>query len=144
VQLVDETREVRTVKVTARQRERKESGYEEWLKYLLKSCKSREKANHLKPCTLTLEELVVQYHKQNGLCGICGLQLEWKQESLMSISIDRIDNSLGYHAANIHLVAKWLNIGRGTAPLDEIRSIVQRISQMEQIHSENSAKHEHK
>ena len=128
---LDATREYRTAYGSKRQKERKESSVEEWLKHLLKSCKSRKRKKENKPiqCTLTLEVLLDQFNKQNGLCGICQLPLEWKQESLMSISIDRIDNNLDYTPENIHLVAKWLNIGRGTSSLQDIREIVNRLRQ---------------
>ena len=126
---LESTREARTKYGTKRQRDRKESSVKEWLKHLLKSCKSRKKTNALKECSLTIDDLLKQFDKQNGLCGICGLPLEWKHGSLMSISIDRIDNNLGYTPENVHLVAKWLNIGRGTSSLYEIRELVNRLRQ---------------
>lgn len=124
---LDRTRVQRTASVSKRQKERKESSVLEWMKHILKSCKSRSKSSVVKTCEITVNDLMAQYEKQNGLCGICGLPMEWKQESLMSISVDRIDNSLGYTVDNIHLVGKWLNIGRGTAPLSEIKLIMERL-----------------
>ena len=47
--------------------------------------------------------------------------------SLNSISIDRIDNNLGYTIENTHLVVKWINIGRRNATLDQIKQAIQDV-----------------
>lgn len=101
---------------------RTEANYTSYLKHLLISCKTRKSG-----CTLTLDDLLNQYHKQNGLCAICGVQMAHKQRTLFSISIDRIDNTLGYTPDNIQLVTKCMNLGRNTASIEEIKDFINQI-----------------
>ncbi len=124
-QWLERTKKERSKKVSLRSLERKESSVEWWLINLLKSAKTRKSKNGVpKKCTLTLDDLIRLYEKQNGLCAISNLQMDFKSGSLYSISIDRIDNSIGYDKDNIQLTCRWANIGRGTASLEEMKKVV--------------------
>lgn len=105
----------------------KESCYQKWLQFLLNSCKTRCATNNKISCTITIEDLITKYEEQNGLCAISKVKLEHKQKSLASISIDRIDNTIGYTKENVHLVAKWINLGRNSATLEDIKVAIQNL-----------------
>lgn len=108
-------------------RKLKESNPEKWLQVLLSNCRIRHKKNDYSGhiiCEITLEDLIAQHEKQKGLCAISNVKMDHIQGSLNSISIDRIDNNLGYTKENTHLVAKWINIGRRNATLEEIKQAI--------------------
>ena len=63
--------------------------------------------------------LVELYKKQKGLCAITGFSMKMERGGKSSdenykynISMDRIDNSLGYVVGNIRLVTKQANVMR--------------------------------
>lgn len=114
----------------AYKKSRKELSYQNWLRVLWSNCKLRHTKNEYNShiiCEITLEDLIEKYEEQKGLCAISKVKLEHKQESLNSISIDRIENNLGYTKENVHLVAKWINIGRRNATLDQIKQAIQDV-----------------
>ena len=76
---------------------------------------------------MTLEDLIKIYEEQKGLCAISKVKLEHKQGSPNNISIDRKDNNLGYTKENVHLVTRWINLGRQSATLDQIKQAIQDV-----------------
>lgn len=113
----------------------KESCYQKWLQVLLSNCRLRHKknnSNHI-TCEITLEDLLEKYEEQKGLCAISKVKLDHTQGSLNSISIDRIENTLGYTKENVHLVAKWINIGRRNATLDQIKRAIQDVIEANKV-----------
>lgn len=102
----------------------KEESYESWLRYAYSNCKLKHKRKSHIICEITLDDLIQKYEEQKGLCAISQVKLTHKQRSLNNISIDRKDNNIGYTKENIHLVAKWINIGRGTATLNQIKQAI--------------------
>ena len=80
------------------------------------------------PVTLTLDELVEIYHKQEGRCPELGVVLTpVNKESgnyivgnrWTTISIDRLDNSRGYSKDNVRLTCWAVNCMRGTKSIEE-------------------------
>ena len=72
------------------------------------------------------EDLVELWEKQTGKCAITGRQmtLEKGKGSLWSAaSVDRIDNKIGYHRLNIHLVCVGINRAKGILDLEEFIKI---------------------
>lgn len=125
---LSKTKEARTIRETEKAKIRRESSLEGWLKSALASAKTRKsKKGTLKGCSLVLEDLIKQHEDQKGLCAISGLPMDYKAGSLLSISIDRIDNSIGYEKQNVQLVCRWANLGRGTNSLEEIGVIVEML-----------------
>lgn len=56
-------------------------------------------------------DLMRAYEKQDGLCALTGVVLLWREP--YGISIDRIDNNLGYIPGNVQLVTRDANSGKG-------------------------------
>lgn len=77
--------------------------------------KRRSRINNYK-CTITPNQLVELYHKQNGLCYYTGQQLRWNTYGVGSgntpndaLSVDRRDNNRGYEIDNVVLCTYEVN-----------------------------------
>ena len=61
--------------------------------------------------SVTLDDLLDIYKKQKGMCAITGLPMHYTmEESDLSVSPDRIDNSQGYIKSNVRLVCARANL----------------------------------
>lgn len=60
--------------------------------------------------------LLEMYDSQQGLCALSGVKMTWAtgKTSSTSISVDRIDQSVGYVDGNVRLVCMAVNAFRGT------------------------------
>lgn len=115
-------REKNKERLSKQRRDWQQNNIENWLKVLYCSCKKRHHYKKDFVCDITLEDIISKYTEQNGLCAVTNIKMDHQIGSLNSVSIDRIDNTIGYTKENIHLVTKWINLGRGTASLDEIKT----------------------
>ena len=74
--------------------------------------------------TITREDLYALYDKQEGLCRYSGLPMTFIKDGtgyhLTNISIDRIDNSIGYTEENVCLVCLAVNMMKYTLDLNEL------------------------
>lgn len=80
--------------------------------------------------SLTKEELVDQYKKQNGLCWYTGIPLKlattenWtskNQADFDILSVDRVDSTLGYYKENIVFCCNAINKMKGNSSLQDIQ-----------------------
>jgi hypothetical protein len=62
---------------------------------------------------LTLEEFLLQYIKQGGLCAYSNKPLDFTSNNEKSISKERIDNNKGYTKDNILFVLRIFNVSPG-------------------------------
>ena len=62
--------------------------------------------------TVTLDYLFGLYVAQNGLCALTGRKMAL-ESGAFAASIDRIRNSLGYDAGNLHWVCSAVNMMKG-------------------------------
>jgi len=74
--------------------------------------------------TITEEELIALWDKQNGLCAISGMPMAHEFKNLRSASIDRIDSSKGYVPGNVQLVCQWVNYAKNNHADAEIREVL--------------------
>jgi hypothetical protein len=77
-------------------------------------------------CEITAKDLLELYRAQKGRCKLSGATLRWGAElaSADTLSIDRIDPSIGYVRSNIRLVTVRANRARGQATEEEWREFV--------------------
>jgi hypothetical protein len=87
------------------------------LRALLWRCGSRAKKVH-KRDGLTPEDLYEVYAKQSGRCALTGFELTYvrgKGRVQTNVSLDRVDNELGYTKENIQLTCIKANEMKGDA-----------------------------
>lgn len=68
--------------------------------------------------------LIDLYYKQGGKCALTKLPMTHKRRDLYSISIDRIDSSLGYIPGNVQLVCKFINLGKSRHSNPEVSGLL--------------------
>ena len=70
--------------------------------------------------TIDDEFIYQRLTEQEGKCAISGIVLTFNVDDWHSMSIDRIDSSLGYTPDNILLVIRFLNIAKGNKSNDAL------------------------
>ena len=88
--------------------------------------------NHAKKraeVTITIQDLMDIFEKQNGLCALSGVKMTWHQGKILptSISIDRIDNSKGYVHGNVRLVCVVVNAFKSTQSDSEVYEFAKKL-----------------
>lgn len=77
--------------------------------------------------------LLELYKKQNGRCAILNIPMTHEFNNLRSISIDRIDSSLGYITGNVQLVCQFINTAKKNHSNDECISILNEFMQVRNV-----------
>ena len=88
---------------------------------MLSRCKSNHNKKGMIDFDLTEEFLSELYEKQKGKCFWSGIDLSIDNvglSKLNSLSVDRIDSSIGYTKNNIVLCCKFYNLGKGNTDKD--------------------------
>lgn len=75
-------------------------------------------------CNLDLDHILELYRSTGGQCAITNIPMAHRFGLLNSISIDRLDNSIGHLNGNIHLVCKFVNLGRRQHNLNDFIRIL--------------------
>lgn len=82
--------------------------------------------------TITLQDIVDQWHQQKGICAYSGLQLTVVQKdcdwTTSTASIDRIDSSKGYIKGNIQWVHKRVNTMKSDMTEDQFITFCYQIA----------------
>lgn len=102
----------------AKNKERSKLQKEDWLK-TTRGCLSkkmghlkRQKRNKQLEFKITLDDLVDLWELQDGRCAISNYPMEASFNSLFSVSVDRINSSMGYTKENIQLVCQAINFAK--------------------------------
>lgn len=71
---------------------------------------------------LTVDDLLSLWNEQERKCALTGIVMTWGKGKILpeSISIDRIDQSIGYVAGNVRLVCYAVNCFRGQMSDDKM------------------------
>ena len=96
-----------------------------YLSTLVYNCKLRAKRDGL-DFLLKKEDVQFLYNK-NPNCALSNIPLSLQKGYMSSISIDRIDNSIGYVKNNIQLVCKSINFMKNSHSDDECKSFIYKI-----------------
>jgi hypothetical protein len=71
------------------------------------------------PCDLTIEQLLALHVQQGGLCAVTKMLMLIKHDDLLSISVDRVDNTKAYTISNVVLTCRWVNWARNKFSIQE-------------------------
>jgi hypothetical protein len=103
------------------------------LRWSKKSAKDRNTPKNVMIHTITKQDLIDTYDRQNGLCAISNLEMTFVQEPnskesggikynpnhVRNISIDRIDSTKSYTPDNIQLVCSVINTMKSSFSSDD-------------------------
>jgi|TARA_R110000824_G_scaffold211640_1_gene397551 hypothetical protein len=85
----------------------------------------------IKKVSVTVEDLKDIFEEQRGCCHWLGIPLDPNNNYIanhpLAVSIDRIDNSEGYHKYNIVLCCRFANLGRGPFNNEDFRDVIEFI-----------------
>ena len=83
----------------------------------------------VKEVTLTEQDLVDMFQKQEGKCHWSGLPLDAKYNTIkhhpFAISPERLDNALPYNTSNVVLCRRLFNLGRMAYPEEDFRETME-------------------
>lgn len=82
--------------------------------------RARTKELRILEFSITTQDLINLWKKQNGKCAISGYAMTYPEESLFAISVDRINPSQGYVLNNIQLVCQGINFCKNKFTNDEM------------------------
>jgi len=84
------------------------STFEGRIKTFLRSCKnSSEKRGH--EFSITRQDLIDMWERQEGICVYTGLKMELQPNTLLSVSVERINSDIGYTSENTVLCCNVVN-----------------------------------
>lgn len=87
---------------------KKYSTFEGRITTFLQSCKNSSKKRG-QEFSLTREDFIEMWKVQAGTCAYSGLPMELLPNTLLSVSVERIDSKIGYTKENTVLVANAVN-----------------------------------
>lgn len=88
------------------------------------------KRQELQNINITPEYLHQLWLTQNGMCAISFMPMLYQFNNLCTVSIDRIDPSLGYVKTNVQLVCQWVNFAKNKFSNDDIIDILTRFKSL--------------
>ena len=97
------------------------------LKTLVKGAK-RSARDRNQEFSLTYQDLVNLWKAQNGKCLYTKWEMTTTTKDLTLVSIERLDNSVGYVVNNVVLVCWCVNRARATMPKEDFISMCKAIS----------------
>ena len=103
---------------------------------LIRSCKRVAKIRASKGrteagiCTITEQDIVELYEIQEGRCALSGKVMDHIKDSPHIMSIDRIDNNLGYIKSNIRLVTWKVNQAINDMSEEDFFEMCSRVAKM--------------
>lgn len=79
--------------------------------------------------TVTPAELMDLFRRQGGRCALSGIEMTWARGKTLptSISVDRVDQTRGYHADNVRLLCTAVNAFRGIMADEQMIEMAQAI-----------------
>lgn len=83
--------------------------------------------------TITKQDVVDLWERQGGKCALTGMAMEYEPQSPKCISVDRIENSVGYIPSNIQLVCKWVNHAKNKMSNDQIRALLAEVVELREV-----------
>lgn len=98
-----------------RSRLKKYSTFEGRISTFLSCCK-RNSIKRGQECTITSDDLLSAWHQQDGVCAYTGIKMTTAPNEYHSVSVERIDNEIGYTPENTILVCNIINQMKSNIP----------------------------
>lgn len=99
--------------------------------------KKRKAISRGREFSIDIEYIWKIYLRQNRMCALSGLPLDFNKDSAISmVSIDRINNEKGYVKRNIQLVDKRINYMKYTYPQKEFLELCRLVAEFKKFDSE--------
>lgn len=87
----------------------------------------------IKPITVNEQDLIRKFEEQDGLCYWSGLPLNEDYNDIsrhpFAISVERLDNNLGYSYDNIVLTRRIFNLGRSDFSSSEFLDVIKTLKE---------------
>ena len=80
--------------------------------------------NDIDEYEIDLDYVMGLWESQEGKCALSELPMKYEFDDLCSVSIDRVDSSLGYVPGNVQLVCQWVNRAKNTSSDSDFRSLL--------------------
>lgn len=93
-----------------------------FLQGLLNGCRRRSNKK-FKVCNVTKQNLLEQYNKQKGKCYYSNIEMKYSHHIDWMMSIERLDESLGYDIDNVVLCCHEFNSGKNQWSLKKISDV---------------------
>ena len=119
--------------MTDDQKRRERASIDRWTRETPRHALYLSRSNALKRCPtenpISLQQLLDLFSEQNGLCALSGIKMTWRKWRILptSISLDRIDNAVGYIHGNVRLVCYSVNAFRNTMTDAEMLAMARAI-----------------
>lgn len=95
----------------------------DWVSRLKGNMKSNLKNKPITKVEIKTKDIIEKYYEQEKLSYFLKLPFDLTMgDSLLSISVDRIDNSIGYAKDNFNLVTRFENMGRNKSSYEEMKN----------------------
>ena len=88
--------------------EKKYSTFEGRITTFLHTCK-KSSVKRNQEFNLTRQDFIDMWEKQKGICAYTGMQMSLKPNTLESVSVERVNNDIGYTPENTVLVVNAVN-----------------------------------
>ncbi len=92
----------------------------------LRAAKHRAKVDDY-PCTVTVDDLLDVYEKQEGKCALSGIELTLSGSRWANMSLDKIVPHLGYVEGNVQLLTLRVNVMKFNSSNQEFMDLVHAI-----------------
>lgn len=102
-----------------------------YLRYRLDNIRGRCRRDGVE-MTISTEDLLKQWEKQNGDCFYSGLKMNFISGEENIFSVDRIDSRIGYTRDNIVLCLRWINIMKLNKSIDQFLKMCEIITNFNQ------------
>jgi dUTP pyrophosphatase len=106
----------------------RKTSLEAWLNNRLRIKKNDSKRSGI-ACDISIDYLKKQWLAQDGKCYYLHIPLNIGGKNLRTITLERLDSSVGYIEGNVVFASRFANYAKNAAPIDEFYEVLNGIVQ---------------
>ena len=105
-----------------------------WASTCAHGCKAR------RDCSITKDDILSMWDDQKGICALTGLPMDYtaSKRAYNRPSVDRIDNSKGYHKDNVRLVWHFPNQAKNEFSDEQLFDLCEQITKHRRRNEHNN------